>query len=74
MSAGGASSEVLRREGKRAGEHGCRPYVRSHGRDAAWVSDMMASDCDMAKQPGQGTEWDEVAPSPDEQRLGVRER
>ena len=74
LSAGGASPEVLRREGRWAGEHGYRLYVRSHGRNAAWVSDVMASDCGMAKQPGQGMEWGEVAPSPDEQRLGVRER
>ena len=74
LSAGGASPEVLRREGRWAGEHGYRPYVRSHGRDAAWVSDVMASECGMVKQPGQGTEWGEVAPSPDDERLGVQER
>ena len=56
LSAGGASPEVLRREGRLAGEQGYRPYVRSHGRDAAWVSDVMASECGMAKRPGQGTE------------------
>ena len=73
LSASGASPEVLRREGRWAGEHGYRP-VRSHGRDAAWVSDVMASECGVAKQPGQGTEWGKVAPSPDEERLGVQDR
>ena len=28
----------------------------------------------MAKQPGQGTTWGEVAPSTDEQRLSVQEK
>lgn len=65
LSAGGASPEVLRREGRWAGEHGYRPYVRSHGRDAAWVSDVLAADCRVVRQPGQGTSWGKVVPGKD---------
>ena len=74
LSASGASPEVLRGEGRWAGGHGYRPYVRSHGRNAAWVSDEMTSECGMAKRPGQGTGWGEVAPSPDDERLGIQKR
>jgi len=63
LAAGGASPEVLRREGRWAGESGYRPYVRSHGGDATWVSDILA-DCErgVATQPGQGTKWGAVVP------------
>lgn len=60
LAAGGASPDVLRREGRWAGEYGYRPYVRSHGKDAVWVSEVLATDCSTVRQPGQGTKWGEV--------------
>ncbi|CAN0128875.1 unnamed protein product, partial [Pylaiella littoralis] len=55
LAAAGATPEVLRKEGRWAGEEGYRPYVRSHGGDAAWVSKALASEGGGAVQSGQGT-------------------
>ena len=60
LAAGGASPELLRSEGRWAGEQGFRPYVRNHGMDAEWVSDVLASMSTTARQPGQGTQWGDV--------------
>ena len=62
LAAGGASPEVLRKEGRWAGESGFRPYVRSHGRDAMWVSSVLAAGGSEIVQPGQRTEWGKVTP------------
>lgn len=51
LAAAGASPDVLRREGRWTREHGCWLYVRSHGKDAVWVSDVLAADCSPVRQP-----------------------
>ena len=54
LSAGGASSEVLQREGRWASD-AYKAYVRSHGKDAGWVASVMARDgLGIGIQPGQG--------------------
>ena len=56
-SAGGATPGVLQREGRRVSD-AYKTYVRSHGKDAAWVADVMAQEGISGWiQPGQGTEW-----------------
>lgn len=60
LAAGGASPEVLRAEGRWAGETGFRPYVRRHGKDAKWVSEVLAADSRTVTQSGQGTVWGDV--------------
>ena len=65
LSAGGASSEVLQREGRWASD-AYKAYVRSHGKDAGWVASVMARDgLGIGIQPGQGTEWAKVDPLPE---------
>ena len=57
LSAGGASLEVLQREGLWASD-AYKAYVRSHGKDASWVADEMAQEgLSIGVQPGQGTNW-----------------
>ena len=51
----GASPEVLQREGRWASD-AYKAYVRSHGKDASWVADVMAQEgLSIGVQPGQGT-------------------
>ena len=52
---GRATFLARRDEGRRAGEHGFRPYVREVGGDAAWTSNVLAKVEEVATQPGQGT-------------------
>ena len=60
LSAGGATPEVLQREGRWASD-AYKTYVRSHGKDASWVADVMAQEgISGGIQPGQGTEWGRV--------------
>ena len=60
LSAGGATPEVLQREGRWASD-AYKAYVRSHGKDASWVADVMAREGpSTGTQPGQGTEWGRV--------------
>ena len=62
LSAGGASPEVLQREGRWASD-AYKAYVRSHGKDASWVADVMAQEgLSIGVQPGQGTNWGQVSP------------
>ena len=62
LSAGGATPEVLQREGRWASD-AYKTYVRSHGMDASWVADVMAQErISGGIQPGQGTEWGRVNP------------
>ena len=62
LSAGGASPEVLQREGRWASD-AYKAYVRSHGKDASWVANVMAQEgLSIGVQPGQGTEWGQVSP------------
>ena len=44
-----------RDEGRWAGEHGFRPYIREVGGDAAWTSKGLAKVEEVATQPGQRT-------------------
>ena len=62
LSAGGASPEVLQREGRWASD-AYKAYVCSHGKDASWVADVMAQEgLSIGVQPGQGTNWGQVSP------------
>lgn len=56
LAAGGASADVLRREGRWAGESSYQCYTRNVGADAEWVSEVLAN-ASVEKQPGQGTRW-----------------
>ena len=65
LSAGGATPEVLQREGRWASD-AYKSCVRSHGKDAGWIASVMARDgLDNGIQPGQGTEWGKVGPLPE---------
>ena len=65
MSAGGATQEVLQREGRWASD-AYKAYVRSYGKDADWVASVMARDgLGNGIQPGQGTEWVKVGSLPE---------
>jgi len=57
LAAAGATPDLLRQEGRWAGERGYQPYVRSHGEDAGWVSEVLAAEQGVVLQPGQGTQW-----------------
>jgi len=62
LSAGGATPEVLQREGRWASD-AYKAYVRSHGKDASWVANVLAQEgLSNGIQPGQGTEWGRVNP------------
>ena len=62
LSAGGATPEVLQREGRWTSD-AYKTYVRSHGKDASWVASVMAREGSSGGvQPGQGTEWGRVNP------------
>ena len=62
FSAGGASPEVLQREGRWPSD-AYKAYVCSHGKDASWVADVMAQEgLSIGVQPGQGTNWGQVSP------------
>ena len=64
LSAGGASQETLQREGRWASD-AYKVYVRSHGKDAGWVANVMAQEgMGNGIQPGQGTDWGQVNPIP----------
>ena len=53
LSAGGASPEALQREGRWASD-AYTAYVRSHGKDASWVANVMAQEgMGNGIQPGQ---------------------
>lgn len=57
LSAGGATAEVIQREGRWKSD-AFKGYVRPHRADAQTVSDMLANaDNQPASQPGMGTEW-----------------
>ena len=57
LSAGGATPEVLQREVRRASD-AHKTYVRSHGKDASWVANVIPQEgISGGVQPGQGTEW-----------------
>ena len=59
----GASPEVLQREGRWASD-AYKVYVRSHGKAASWVANVMAQEgLSIGVQPGQGTEWGQVSPT-----------
>ena len=59
---GGDSPEVLQREGRWASD-AYKAYVRSHGKDASWLADVMAQEgLSIGVQPGQGTEWGQASP------------
>ena len=56
LSAGGASPETLQREGWWESD-AYKAYVRSHGKDASWVANVMAQEgMGNGIQPGQGTD------------------
>ena len=60
MSAGGASTKTLQREGRGACD-ACKAYVRSHGKEASWVANVMAQEgMGNGIQPGRGTDWGQV--------------
>ena len=62
LSPGGASPEVLQREGRWASD-AYKLYVRRHGKDTSWVANVMAEEgLSFGVQPGQGTEWGQVSP------------
>ena len=62
LSAGGAPPEVLQREGRWASD-AYKAYVRSHGKDASFLADVMANaGLSIGVQPGQGTNWGQVSP------------
>ena len=64
LSARGATSEVLQREGRWASD-AYKTYVRSHGEDAGWVASVMAQEgLGGGIQPGQGAKWGQVAERP----------
>ena len=64
LSAGGASSETLQREGRWASD-AYKAYVCSHGKDASRVANVMAQEgMGDGIQPGQGTHWGQVNPIP----------
>ena len=57
LSAGGAAPELLKREGRWA-SGAYKGHVRNHGREAQWVSVVMAERSEsFKKQPGQWTRW-----------------
>ena len=59
---GEASPEVLQRESRWASD-AYKTYVRSHGKDASWVANVMAQEGQsIGVQPEQGTEWGQVSP------------
>ena len=65
VSAEGAAPEVLQREGRWA-SNAYKTYVRSHGKDASWVSNVMAKEGrGNGIQVGQGRAWGQVNPSPE---------
>ena len=65
MSAGGATQEVLQREGRWASD-AYKAHVRSHGKDAGWVASVISRDgLGNGIQPGRGTEWGKVDPLPE---------
>ena len=56
MSAGVATPEVLQRQRRWASDT-YKAHVRSHGKDASWVANVMAQEgITGGIQPGQGTE------------------
>ena len=62
LSAGGATPEVLQREGRWA-SNAYKTYVRSHGKSASCVASVMAQEgIGGGVHPGQGTEWGRVNP------------
>ena len=64
MSAGGGSPETLQREGRWASD-AYKAYVRSHGKDASLVANVMAQEgMGNGIQPGQGTDWGQVNSTP----------
>ena len=64
LSAGGASPETLQREGRWASD-AYKAHVRSHGKDAIRVANLMAQEgMGNGIQPGQGTDWGQVNPIP----------
>lgn len=75
LAAAGFNPEVLRKEERWAGQQGYRPPVRSHGGDAAWVSNVLRISFRKrgVVQPWQGTRWG--APDPPAEKEGyVQER
>ena len=66
LSAGGASPETLQREGRWASD-AYKAYVRSHGKDASPVANVMVQEgMSNGIQPAeeQGTDWGQVNPIP----------
>ena len=64
LSAGGASPGTLQREGWWASD-AYKACVRSHGKGASWVANVMAQEgMGNGIQPGQGTDWGQVNPTP----------
>ena len=64
LSAGAASPEMLQREGRWASD-AYKAYVRSHGKDASWVANVMAQlGMGSGIQTGQGTDWGQLYPIP----------
>lgn len=59
LAAGGASPEVLRKEGRWAGESSYQSYIRNVAGQADRVSTVLQT-TDVEKQPGQGTKWGQV--------------
>ena len=52
---------MLQREGRWASD-AYKAYVRSQGKDASWVANLMAEEgLSIGVQPGQGTEWGKLA-------------
>ena len=64
LSAWGASPETLQREGRWTAD-ACKRYVRSHGKDARYVTNVMALEgMGDGIQAGQGNDWGQVDPIP----------
>ena len=62
LSTEGATPEVMQHDGRWA-SNAYMTFVRSHGKDASWVTNVMAKEeRGSGIQPGQDTEWGQVNP------------